>query len=179
MYHVVMREKDLGISPAALEEALRRADMTAADLARASGVSPATLSLILSGKHKSISSVNLAKMASVLAVSIDYLMGFTQEPEPRPLMLGELVLELTQIANSLPTRRQRDLLLMARTYLDDSERVAADPDRLFDDLIELFELYGSKTDVKRLLNLIEYKLLGGSTTPLLGDNTEQEGESDD
>lgn len=106
-------------------------------------------------------------------------MGMTDEREPMTIALDPMTEELAQLADRLPSRRKRDLLVVARAYLDDNERAAADPDRLFDDLIELFELYGSKTDVKRLLNLIEYKLLGDSTTPLLGDNTEQEGESDD
>jgi transcriptional regulator with XRE-family HTH domain len=177
MYDVHMTTKDLGISPAMLEAALRRAKMSPADLARATGVSPSTISLILNGKHKTISAVNLAKIAIELGVSLDYLMELSGEPEPTPLMLGDLLLELTQVARKLSSRRQRDLLLLAQAYLEEHQQ-GVDRRQLIADLMELIEQEGGERYRDQLIDMLEASASDDAPTPLLGDDQDRAGEGD-
>lgn len=167
MYHVRMNEGERGVDTAALNTAMRRANMTSADLARATRISPATISLILSGKHQGTSAVYLAKMAGALNTSVDYLLGLSEDPSPRDLMLGELLLELTRVARRLPSRRQRDLLLVARAYLEDGEEKRADPKRLYGDIVSLIAEYGGEVDLDYLLDRLAQPPEDDSA-PLLG-----------
>lgn len=93
----------------------------AAELARDSGVNKGTISLILDGQRQNTPAAIVAKLARALNVSMDYLMGITDDPEPRSLGVGPSIIELAEIAKTLPSSRQRDLLLMAKTYAEHSE----------------------------------------------------------
>jgi transcriptional regulator with XRE-family HTH domain len=109
------------IAASTLMEAMRHSNMNASALALAAGVSTSTISLILSGKRRSTTVDIATKLARALNVSVDYLIGSWAEPEPIPLMLGGLLVELTRVARSLPLSRQRDLLLIAQAFADESE----------------------------------------------------------
>lgn len=141
-----------GIVPSILAETMRQRNISAAALARATGISSATISLILSGKRHATSAVNTSKFAEVLGVSVDYLMGLSETPEPTPLMLGELLVELTQVARKLPPRRQRDLLAIAQTYLEMSK--PRDRKQMMDEVLDLIEEYGGSVSRERLLDLL-------------------------
>ncbi len=75
--------------------------MSAAELARASGVDKSTISLILKGDRPNTPAVIVAKLARGLNVSADFLLGITEEAEPKSLQLGEILLELTEVGKNL------------------------------------------------------------------------------
>lgn len=68
-----------------LAELLRLRNMTPAALARATGISSAAFSLILSGKRQDPGVTNAAKIASALGVSLDYLVGLSDTPAPHTI----------------------------------------------------------------------------------------------
>lgn len=67
-----------------LEQALRMRDMTAADLARKTGIGEGAISQYRKGAYKATQS-NLEKIASALTVSIPWLMGATDVQIPQGL----------------------------------------------------------------------------------------------
>lgn len=100
----------------ALRAAIERRGWTASDLAVRAGVDKSTLSLILAGKRTNSPAVIVARLAVALSVSVDYLMGLTRDPSPRPDDLSQLLVELQGMARLLPEERQRDLVLIARAF---------------------------------------------------------------
>jgi transcriptional regulator with XRE-family HTH domain len=123
---VVMNvDEEIGIVAERLETAMRLRDMTAAQLARATGINKSTFSNILGGKRHSTTTASAVKIARVLRVSVDYLLGLVDDPVPRTMALGALVSRLLDVARTLPSSRQRDLLLLAETYAEhEDERLA-------------------------------------------------------
>lgn len=119
-----MRDQDIepGIIANTVEEVMQQRGLSASDLSRATGISRSTLSLLLSGKRSDTTTATAAKISHALGVSVDYLLGLSDKPEPTPLMLGEVLLELVQVARHLPPSRQRDLLLIARAYAQDGRQ---------------------------------------------------------
>lgn len=118
MYDLVMEKEDAGILPDALDRAMKLRKMSAAELARKSGVHKTTISMILSGDRPNTPATIVAKLARALNVSMDFLMGITDDPEPRSLGVGPVLIQLTEVAKVLPDSRQHDLLLIAQTYAD-------------------------------------------------------------
>jgi transcriptional regulator with XRE-family HTH domain len=121
MYDVVMEnhneETEQGIYAPNLERLMQIHGVNASDLARMTGINKSTISLILRGKRHATNATNLIKMANVFGVSVDYLLNLTDQPAARPTQLGDLLLELTQVARKLSSRRQRDLIAIAQAYL--------------------------------------------------------------
>ena len=70
-----------------LQDALDRKGMTAAELAKKSGVSKASISQYINGSHVP-SNISSAKMAEVLGVNALWLMGF-ELPEPDIMVFGD------------------------------------------------------------------------------------------
>lgn len=156
MYYTEMQNDTVGIQAQALRDAmLRRDNMSMSELARAAGVSKSTVSLILSGKRHSTTADIISKLARALGVTSDYLIGTSDRAEPTELMLGELLVELTQVARKLPNRRQRDLLLLARAYLEDGEAKRTDPKRLQDEILDLFRDYEGEVSRDQLTDLLD------------------------
>jgi transcriptional regulator with XRE-family HTH domain len=60
----------------------RRAGLTQQDLSRQAGVDVMTISRVESGRKKRMEVESLARLATVLAVTTDYLLGREQEPAP-------------------------------------------------------------------------------------------------
>jgi transcriptional regulator with XRE-family HTH domain len=151
------------VVPERLASLLRRHNMTPSDLARATGVHKSTISLMLSSKRQAVTTTNVAKIANVLAVSVDYLLGLSDTPETSKIKLGELPLELAQMAKLLPGRRQRDLIAMARTFM----QMYAEQDlaQFQEDVLDLIEQYGGKEDRDQFVALLE--ATGGDIRALL------------
>lgn len=83
-----------------LQDALDRKGMTAAELAKKSGVSKASISQYLNGSHAP-SNISSAKMADVLGVNALWLMGF-ELPETDYMVFGDnwqLLLEAHETLN--------------------------------------------------------------------------------
>ena len=60
----------------------RRAGLTQQDLSRQAGVDVMTISRVESGRKKRMEVESLARLATVLAVTTDYLLGLGQDPVP-------------------------------------------------------------------------------------------------
>lgn len=155
MYYLVMENEQQGILPDRLQSAMDLRQMTPAELSRASGVHKATISLILSGDRPNTPAAIAVKLARALFVSVDYLVGITEKPEPYALATNNLVIELTRAAQKLTNRRLRDLLMAARNYLESSKEMRGNPDLLMDNLLDMIEEAGGKANRDQLLDILE------------------------
>lgn len=145
---------DNGIIASALNKAMEMRQMSAAELSRASGVDKSTISLILAGARPNTPALIVAKLARGLNVSVDFLVGLTEDAEPKALQLGEILLELTQVAKQLTSRRQRDLLMTARAYLEANQELQSNPDLLMENLLDLIRESGGDASYERLLEML-------------------------
>lgn len=181
MYYLDMPNVEQGVIPSRLQAAMDLRSMSAAELSKASGVHKATISLILSGDRPNTPAAIAAKLARGLFVSVDYLVGIADKPEPKALVVGDLLIELTRAAQRLPNRRQRDLLMMARAYLESSEEMRSNPDLLMDDLLDLIEEAGGTISRDKLIDFMEANdeddSLGGGG-PILPDDTQEPPQGD-
>jgi transcriptional regulator with XRE-family HTH domain len=109
-----------GIVPSALIFAMRLRNINAAELARETGISKAMLSLLLADKQTNTTAVNVSKLARTLRVPTDYLLGLSDDPAPRNLALGEIMMELLREARALSASRQRDLIAIARAFAEEN-----------------------------------------------------------
>lgn len=178
MYDLVMNPT---LNPGIVAENLKRAmalrQMSATDLARESGVSKSTISLILSGKNHHTTAIVVARLAWALHVSVDYLVGLSDTMGPTPLMLGDLLVELTRVARKLSSKRQEDLLLMARTYLDAAEQEATDEE--MNQLLNLVREFGGVDSLSKLLDVLEDRPAGTSPDVPPDDEVEQPPQGDE
>ena len=74
-----------------LQDALDRKGMTAAELAKKSGVSKSSISQYINGTHAP-SNISSAKMAEVLGVNALWLMGF-ELPKPDIIVCDDILIE--------------------------------------------------------------------------------------
>ena len=74
-----------------LQDALDRKGMTAAELAKKSGVSKSSISQYINGTHAP-SNISSAKMAEVLGVNALWLMGF-ELPKPDIIVFDDILIE--------------------------------------------------------------------------------------
>lgn len=155
MYDLVMENQNREMIADALKKAMDLREMSAAELARASGVGKSTISLILGGERPNTPAVIVAKLARGLNVSADFLVGITEEAEPKSLQLGEILLELTEVGKKLTSRRQRDLLAMARAYLEHSDHLKADAVLLASELLDLVKESGGAMSRQQLLDILQ------------------------
>ena len=101
---------------------------------------------------------SLANLARHYGVSADYLLELTDNPVPHRAALDALLADLLGIANKLPNRRQRDLLLMARSYLGESQSKTHNADQLIGELIDLIEEYDGVVERDKLIDSIRNEL---------------------
>jgi transcriptional regulator with XRE-family HTH domain len=125
MYDLAMAKQDteqkLNIIAKRLGDALALRSITPAQLARDSDVDKATISLILDSKRPNTPAIIVGKLARALMVSVDYLVGISEDPEPKSLGLGEAIIDLARTAKTLPISRQLDLLAIAKAYEKESD----------------------------------------------------------
>jgi transcriptional regulator with XRE-family HTH domain len=157
----------VGVIADRLVYAMRLRNINASDLSKETGISKATLSLLISNQQTNTTAINVVKLARALAISTDYLMGLSDEAAPHRWDFGDLPLELARMAKTLSNRRQRDLMAMARAYLAMQE--ARDDEALMSDLLDLVEEYAGIEVRDRLIDFLENergdegngRLLGG------------------
>lgn len=89
-----------------LQDALDRKGMTAAELAKKSGVSKSSISQYINGTHAP-SNISSAKMAEVLGVNALWLMGF-ELPEPDVMAFGQLLVEAHETLNDEGLKKLAD-----------------------------------------------------------------------
>jgi transcriptional regulator with XRE-family HTH domain len=143
MYAVDMNT-EVGVRLDALEWALKQKNWTPTRLSDETGISKASLSLVLSGKRSNITADTLVKMAAVLGVSTDFLLGLTKNPVAYDAIEGGRVLaEIINITKTLPSYRQRDLLALALTYQQEATMPTRDTVARLLEMVE--ELAGKDT----------------------------------
>ncbi len=98
--------------------------------------------------------------ALALGVSVDYLLGLTNDPSPKAADLSRVMVDLLDVAQTLPECKQRDLLLIAQAYQRSMQEGAPDADRLMADLLEQVEAEGGKEALDVLLRVLERLLPG-------------------
>lgn len=76
-------------------------------MCRDAGISRAPLSDLKAGRSKTLSSTTLSKIASYFGVSVDYLLGNTEQKE-KPLINGDE--ELTEYLEELKSRPELKML---------------------------------------------------------------------
>lgn len=90
-----------------IEALCKSKGITITDLCRESGASRGSLSDLKQGRKQSLSSATLSKIATFFDVSVDYLLGTTDEKE-KPLVNGDE--ELTEYLEILKTRPEMRML---------------------------------------------------------------------
>ena len=90
-----------------IEALCKSKGITITDLCRESGASRGSLSDLKQGRKQSLSSATLSKIATFFDVSVDYLLGTTDEKE-KPLVNGDE--EFTEYLEILKTRPEMRML---------------------------------------------------------------------
>lgn len=142
-----------------LVELMRKRDLNAGQLAYLTGVSQPMVFYLTRDERPGVSAVIAAKLARALGCSVEYLLGMTEEPSPQTLDIDDLVMELAEIANRLTNRRQRDLLMQARSYLE-AARTPPSPEQLMSDLLDLIAEAGGEQSREQLVALLMADLDG-------------------
>lgn len=117
---------------------------------------------------------SLVDLAVHYGVSTDYLVALTDDPTPRRIALEGAVDELIQIASKLPKRRQDDLLLIARSYLDEYRNAPHDDQQLIASVMGLIQEYGGQRALDSLMDFLD----SSNGDSLFGDDAEQPPHSD-
>lgn len=140
-------------------------------LAKRTGISKSMIYYLRTGGRQTTSVENARKLADALGVTSEYFIGAGETDDPILADLPLLIHELTQVAKQLSSRRQRDLLLMARAYLEAAEAARTDPDLLMDNVMDAIEEAAGKVSRDQLIDLLNsYEPLVSSTIPLIADN---------
>lgn len=168
MYYSDMAENIVEIRLDRIEAEMRRANLDGKNLARATGISEAAISKLLSGKSPGMSALNVSRIARALRVSVDYLMGLTDDPLPSELTREGILAELLQVSERLTDRRRRDLLMIAQAYLEVSRLLQGDPRMLMAELLDLVNEAGGTNSRKLLIELLQSdRWPDGQLSPML------------
>jgi transcriptional regulator with XRE-family HTH domain len=121
---------------------------------------------------------SVVALAKHFGVSADYLLTLTDDPTPRHGKLDSTSAELTQLIYQLPSWRRRDLLAMARTYLDMQQ--SDDQVGLLNYLLDMYESYAGKEGRDKLLTLLNRaeENRGENGRGLLDDGSDQASNGD-
>lgn len=104
-----------------------------AHLARASGVSKSTISLLTDAKRPNTSAINMAKIAMALECSLLYLLGMSDAREPLDDAFlegleSEVYRELLNNFKRLNQTRQSEVLGILEVLVKNQEELRQDPD---------------------------------------------------
>lgn len=152
-----------------LNELMAKRDLSLGQVAYLADVSQPMIFYLSHNRRPNVSAVIVAKVAKALGCSVEYLLGMVDEPSPKALDIDDLVMELADIANRLTGRRQRDLLMQARAYLE-AMQTPTPPDRLIDEVLDMIAEAGGHADREQLLSLLIADLDGD--LPALEDDEE-------
>jgi transcriptional regulator with XRE-family HTH domain len=104
---------------------MTRLNMDTVALAYHSGVSPDYIYKILRGERPNISAINLASIANALGVSMEYLVGLSDEPEIEKLFRGsEYPISDAMLPWLLDKAAQLASVARKIEYLDEADRGA-------------------------------------------------------
>lgn len=134
VYYSVMNTRNSGIQTDRIEKHMQELGLDNKALAKAVGVSEAAISKLLNGKSPGMSAVNIKKIADVLRVSVDYLMGLTEDPLPKSISSDQKILDFVRVVGGLSDFRRRDLLRIANGYAEDDQKTI---EQTLDDIRDL------------------------------------------
>jgi transcriptional regulator with XRE-family HTH domain len=97
------------------------------ELATYSGVKYDTVYSLVKGRRPNSNIATLKNIAGALGVSVDYLLGQSDERGALGPALPETMRQLTEIANRLPEMRQEELVRIARALLELERERAQNP----------------------------------------------------
>lgn len=96
----------------------------AADIASDAGLSRATMSRVLNGQRTALAADTLKKIAKSLDTTIDYLTGVTDAYDKSDAPpLPAYAVEVIEFMRKLDNVRNYELLLLARTFVEESESI--------------------------------------------------------
>jgi plasmid maintenance system antidote protein VapI len=136
-----------------IKQEIARKGLKPGEIAQYSGVKYDTLYKILNTNRPRTSAEFVAKLAAYFGCSMEYLMGLTDKRDPVVLAVPESVEHLVDLARNLPSRKQRDLAMIARAYMD--MYAQRDPDSLQEEILDLVEEYGGVEARDQLIRFLE------------------------
>ncbi len=169
-YNRAMKQEP-AVDTARIKKEMTRKGLRPGEIAEYSGVKYDTLYKILNLDRPRTSATEVAKLAAYFNCSVEYLMGMTDERAPVTLDISDELESLIEVARRLSGRRQRDLIAMARTYLENSEAFQQDPDRFMGDILDMIKEIAGEADRDRLIDLLDSYRASGDT-PMLDNGTE-------
>ena len=99
----------------------KKLDMNQRQLAKASGITPATISRLESGQVKELKSEALKRLAEALNVTVDYLVGRTINLDPSDVVrLDPFVEYILRVYEKLSYKRREELRNFV-SFLEDQE----------------------------------------------------------
>lgn len=152
-YNEYMNKREPKLMVERIESEMQRRGLQLSQVAKYAGVSYDMMYKLLNTNRPRTSAEVVAKLAETFGCSVEYLMGLTDERVPNKAVFGELPLELANMARLLPGRRQRDLIAIARTYMQ--MYAEQDLETFTSDVLDLIEQYGGKEDRDQLVALLE------------------------
>lgn len=106
----------------------KKLDMNQRQLAKASGITPATISRLESGQVKELKSEALKRLAEALNVTVDYLVGRTINLDPNDVVrLDPLVEYILRVYEKLSYKRREELRNFVSFLEDQEERQFENP----------------------------------------------------
>jgi transcriptional regulator with XRE-family HTH domain len=165
--------REPGVVVERIQNEMNRRGLKPGQVAEHSGIAYDTLYKLLNTNRPRPSAETVTRLAIAFGCSVEYLMGITDRREPVTLDLDDFSEELLDLSRKLSSRRQRDLLIIARAYLEESKRAASDPSRMMEDLLSLTREYDGQVTLKCLLKLVEQMSSTDDDTPFLGEDAQQ------
>jgi transcriptional regulator with XRE-family HTH domain len=169
--HRMKREPVVNIQR--IRQEIERKGLKPGEIAEQSGVKYDTLYKILNKEKPRTSAEFVARLAAYFNCSVEYLLGMTDHRAPVVLDISAELEDLIDIVRRLPGHRQRDLVAIARTYLEGNE--GANKEALMSDLLDLMK----EVDDEDYDHLLDFLNSNNRTRNLLSENdTEQTNEDD-
>lgn len=179
MYYLVMDEIEIG--PAAVKRIkdlmTARKVKSQSELARLAGVNRSTISYIFSGRQGG-SAETLTGIAAALKTTVDYIRGTTGDPRRSDAdPLPEYALELIETMKQLGSIQRQELLLIAKTFVDNNEELHRHFLReMRATIYRMADEGGRGNELDEYINKRIDKLLGDGTDKLLppSDNNDEQ-----
>lgn len=152
-----------------IEELLRLRNMSVADLSRESHLSESALSNILNGKRTQPRSDTIRKIAKGFSTSVDYLYGYTNDPEPSDAPpLPDYAAEVLASMRKLDKGRNYELLLIAEAFVEARESInRLTRQELMDVLADMSDEVAGEEGTDQMLKLLELLEKKWGKRPLL------------
>lgn len=150
-------------------------DKKAATIASDTGLSRATISRVLNGERRAVEAETLRKIAKSLETTIDYLTGATDDYDKSDsLPLPDYAIEVMETMRKLDSVRNYELLLIARTFFEESESIMeVSQEEIRQSILDLGDEIVGEEETNRVMRILELlQRRRGSRGLLPSDNSE-------